>query len=173
MNQPILPRARRGRPARRHALQLMAAAMLVPLVLPLPARADASRQFATEPGAAPLEIRPAAGATLEDFRGRARLVVVMADSAEDAAFIQQMDLISARPEELAARDVVVLTDTDPGAASAVRQKLRPRGFSLVLIDKDGQVAQRKPMPWDVREIMRAIDKMPIRQEELRNRRFQG
>jgi len=42
---------------------------------------------------------------------------------------------------------------------------------LVLMDKDGQIAQRKPFPWTVREISRAIDKMPLRQEELRTRRL--
>jgi hypothetical protein len=38
----------------------------------------------------------------------------------------------------------------------------------VLIGKDGRVAQRKPSPWDVREIERAIDKMPLRQQEIRD-----
>ena len=43
--------------------------------------------------------------------------------------------------------------------------LRPEGFSLVLIDKDGQVKQRKPVIWDTREISRAIDKFPSRRTE--------
>ena len=41
---------------------------------------------------------------------------------------------------------------------------------LALIDKDGGVKLRKPFPWDVREITRSIDKMPLRQQELRDRR---
>ncbi len=49
----------------------------------------------------------------------------------------------------------------------VRTTLRPRGFSLVIVDKDSRVMLRKPDPWDVREISRAIDKTPLRQQEVR------
>jgi hypothetical protein len=47
-------------------------------------------------------------------------------------------------------------------------QLRPRGFMLALVSKDGSVFQRKPAPWDVREISRAIDKLPQRQQEIRD-----
>ncbi|HHC29877.1 MAG TPA: DUF4174 domain-containing protein, partial [Rhodobacterales bacterium] len=57
--------------------------------------------------------------------------------------------------------------TDPAAKSPIRQELRPRGFALVLIGKDGFKYLRKPLPWDVREITRSIDKMPLRQDEIR------
>ena len=49
-----------------------------------------------------------------------------------------------------------------------RRKFRPRGFMLTLIGKDGEVELRKPFPWDVREISRSIDKMPLRQQEIRD-----
>ena len=52
---------------------------------------------------------------------------------------------------------------------AIRAKLRPRGFSLVLIDKDGEAKLRKPLPWDVREITHAIDKFPLRRQEILGR----
>jgi hypothetical protein len=57
--------------------------------------------------------------------------------------------------------VIVITDTDPAARAELRKKLRPRGFSLVLMDKDWKPMIRKPLPWDVREITHAIDKIPI------------
>jgi hypothetical protein len=38
---------------------------------------------------------------------------------------------------------------------------------LTLIGKDGGVKLRKPFPWDVREITRSVDKMPMRQREIR------
>lgn len=107
---------------------------------------------------------------LEDFQWLARPVVVFANTPADPAFIEQIDLLLARPAELVERDVVVITDTDPSAESAVRRKLRPRGFQLTLIGKDGAVKLRKPRPWDVRELSRSIDKMPIRQQEIRERR---
>jgi len=120
----------------------------------------------------PLVWEPVAadGLTLAQFKWVARPIVVFADSPFDPAFVRQMELLEARANELAERDVVVIYDTDPDARSDIRTDLRPRGFSLVLISKDGQIAQRKPFPWDVREIGRAIDKMPIRKQELREAR---
>jgi len=126
---------------------------------------------APTPTVAPETFAPisAAGVSLSDFLWQARPVVVFANTPADPAFAEQMAALAARWPDLAERDVVIVTDTDPADASALRRKLRPRGFSLVLIDKDGTVALRKPFPWDGREIMRAIDKMPIRREEIRRK----
>lgn len=117
-----------------------------------------------------LQIVEAGEQTLEDFLWRARLVVIFADSPSDPRYVQQMGYIEAGAADLAARDVIVITDTEPAARSPIRQELRPRGFDLVLIGKDGFKYLRKPLPWDVREISRSIDKMPLRQQELRDSR---
>jgi Domain of unknown function (DUF4174) len=111
----------------------------------------------------------AAEADLAALRWVARPIVVFADSPADPAFAEEMNLLESGWAELAARDVVVITDTDPDARSDLRQKFRPRGFMLVLMDKDGQIILRKPLPWDARELSRAIDKTPLRREELRAR----
>jgi hypothetical protein len=113
-------------------------------------------------------ILDAADVSLADFQWIARPVVVFADTPADPRFQQQMTYLRSRPSDLAARDVVVIVDTDPAARSAVRTQLRPRGFMLALLSKDGSVFQRKPAPWDVREISRAIDKLPQRQQEIRD-----
>ena len=110
-----------------------------------------------------------AGIQLEQFKWTARPFVVLAESPSDPRFTEQMSLLRKDPNPLAERDVIVLIDTDPNADSQLREKLRPRGFMLVLIGKDGGVKLRKPFPWSVREISRAIDKLPIRQQELRAR----
>jgi hypothetical protein len=115
----------------------------------------------------PLVIVEAAGTDLNEFKWKNRLVIVFADSEDDPAFIEQMELLNLRPEELSERDVVVIVDTDPAARSDIRLKMRPRGFMLTLVGKDGNVAIRKPFPWSVREITRSIDKMPMRQREIR------
>ena len=60
-----------------------------------------------------------------------------------------------------------------GTLGPLREKLRPRGFMLVLIGKDGGVKLRKPFPYNVRELSRNIDKMPMRQREIRERRGDG
>lgn len=108
----------------------------------------------------------AAEIDLDIFKWTARPLVIFADSENDPAFRRQLELLATRSGELVERDVVIITDTDPDGRSAVRTKLRPRGFQLTLIGKDGGVKLRKPFPWDVRELSRQIDKMPIRQQEL-------
>jgi len=110
---------------------------------------------------------------LSQFVWEKRPIVVFADSPADPNFGQQIEYLESRAQELLDRDVVVLTDTDPSEESALRTKLRPRGFMLVLIGKDGGVKLRKPYPWDVRQLMRAIDSMPMRQREIRERRVEN
>jgi hypothetical protein len=94
-------------------------------------------------------------------------VLVFADSPQDPNFIRQMELIQRDADRLPAYDIVVVTDTDPAARSDFRKRFRPRGFNLVLMDKDGVTTLRKPLPWEVREITNAMDKFPtVRQEML-------
>jgi len=76
-----------------------------------------------------------------------------------------MELLARSYDAFAARDVILITDTDPANPSALRKKLRPRGFSLVLMDKDWKPSIRKPLPWEGREIVNSIDKMPIARTE--------
>ena len=141
-------------------LALVLASLITPAALAEGAVADDD---------APL-IRPAGDSTLDDFQWRIRPVVVFADSPADPLFAEQMDILQDGLEMLAERDVVILTDTDPAAHSPIRLKLRPRGFMLVLVAKDGTVLLRKPLPWTVRELTRSIDKLPIRQREVEERR---
>ena len=115
----------------------------------------------------PLTIFDGSEIVLADLQYIARPLVVFADSPNDPNFIEQLQLIEAQMVDLAVRDVIVVADADPSAASDLRQSLRPRGFVLMLIDKDGRIIQRKPSPWDVREITRGIDKTPLRQQEIR------
>lgn len=132
--------------------------------------AEAAPAAATEPGAAAapaLPIVDSADVTLDDFLWVKRPIAVFADAAADPRFVEQMRFLESDIEELLLRDVVVMTDTDRKSGSALRKKLRPRGFMLALIDKDGEVKLRKPAPWTVREITRSIDKWPTRQQEIR------
>lgn len=107
---------------------------------------------------------------LNDFLWIKRPLVIFADTPADPRYVQQVNLVTERMDALEERDVVVITDTDPRDPSAVRTQLRPRGFMFALVGKDGRVYLRKPEPWDVREISRSIDKMPLRQQEIRDRR---
>ena len=94
----------------------------------------------------------------------ARPAIIFADSELDPRVQRQLDLFDARAEELDERDVVIIVDTE--SDSVLRERFRPRDFQLVLIGKDGQVKYRKPDPVSVREIIRLIDRMPLRLQEL-------
>ena len=111
----------------------------------------------------------ARGVTLAEFQWIKRPVLVFADSPNDPSFRRQIELIEADSAQLAEYDVVVIADADPAAHSLLRERFRPRGFGLILLDKDGQVKIRKPLPWHVREITNAIDKFPLTREEMLER----
>ena len=118
----------------------------------------------------PAFVHPADDSDLSEFLWINRPVIVFADTAADPRFQQQIDLLTKGEPMLRERDVIVLTDTDPTAKSPLRKKLRPRGFQMVLIGKDGGVKLRKPFPWSERELSRSIDKFPLREQEIRDRR---
>ena len=107
---------------------------------------------------------------LGELRWKYRPVIVFADSVDDPRFIEQMALLERDADALRERDILVFTDTTPEPKGTLRTDLRPRGFMMVLVGKDGGVKLRKPVPWDVRELSRVIDKMPMRQQEIRDRR---
>lgn len=133
-----------------------------------PAKAQAQApDEAAPPAAQPqAEHLRATEVTPEQLLYRRRAVVVFADTPADPAFAMQMAALDAQAGPLAERDAVVISDSDPADRSVWRQQLAPQGFSLVIIDKDGQVKQRKPQPRDMREIIRIIDTFPSRLEEI-------
>ncbi|REC58799.1 DUF4174 domain-containing protein [Rhodosalinus sediminis] len=149
------------------------AALLLAALAAAPVAAQEAEAAQTETEQAQSIIRDGTDATLEEFRWVARPVIVFADSPADPRFVRQMEAIRDREESLADRDVVVLTDTEPGARSDLRQELRPRGFMLAVIAKDGTLITRKPLPWDAEQVMRSIDKQPLRQQEVRERAGSG
>ena len=167
-------------------------AIALALALSLPAAAEEAQAaaeplpLASEDAVEPLPIAPvdaaeplpyapldAAGLSLDQFLWVARPVVVFADTPADANFVRQVELLMARSDVLEIRDVVVIIDTDPVNPSEIRKALRPRGFSLVVLGKDGRVIQRKPTPWDVREVTGAIDRTPQGQQEIQDRLREG
>ena len=107
---------------------------------------------------------------IKGFEWAQRPIVIFANSDKDPNFVSQMEFLSQDIKALKERDIVVLVDTNPSIPSALRKKLRPHGFAFILIGKDGQVKLRKPSPWNIREIARVIDKMPIRQQEITRKR---
>ena len=119
--------------------------------------------------AEPHRIFAATEVDLSDVIWSARPLVIFANSSLDPTFRAQMELLSKDLEAAAERDLMIVIDTEPAFNSALRNSLRPKGFVWVLIGKDGKVKLRKPFAWDMRELGRVIDKMPMRQQQLKNK----
>jgi hypothetical protein len=134
----------------------LAVLALAVLALFFPSWADEAPAFAPVPASEVVEA---------DLLYLRRPVIVFADSPNDPAFVRQMELLARYYPQFEARDVILIIDTDPANPSSLRKKLRPRGFSLVLMDKDWRPSIRKPLPWEGREIINSIDKMPIARTE--------
>lgn len=110
---------------------------------------------------------------LSELKWVARPILVFGDAAQDPRVVQQLKAFTAEQDQLDERDVVVIVDTDPGTLSDLRKRFRPRDFMVVLVGKDGQVKYRKPNPVTVREIIRLIDRTPLRQQEIEAKRAGG
>ena len=91
---------------------------------------------------APFAPVPASEVVLADLLFLKRAVVVFADSPNDPNYIRQMELLARDTGDLIERDVILITDTTPKPPSELRQTLHPRGFSLVILDKDGKPDSR-------------------------------
>lgn len=107
---------------------------------------------------------------LAEFLWEKRAVIVFADSPKDPRFVRQMEDFARREADTMERDVVVLTDATPAANSPLRKELRPRGFMMILIDKDGEIKLRSPHPMAVDALTRMIDRTVLRQQEIDERR---
>ena len=94
------------------------------------------------------------------YVGVATLIVIFADEPDDADFFLQIDILRSHADDLAGRNVVLLTDTSPSHQGALRQLLRPRGFSIILIDSTGALTQRRGSVTDARTLIRQINEMP-------------
>ncbi|MBN8290773.1 DUF4174 domain-containing protein [Rhodobacter sp. NTK016B] len=137
---------------------------------------DVSEAVPLESAEAPmagLVILDAADVELEQFLWEQRIVAVLADSPNDPAFQRQMREIAELPQDLVTRDVIVIVDTDRRSDSPLRLRLRPRGFMLAIIGKDGEIKQRRPAPRSVREISANIDRFPLRRQEMLERMPSG
>jgi len=96
----------------------------------------------------------------------ARPIIVFADTPNDPRLIQQIEEFDLRKDEFDERDVVILVDTDPATTSDLRDQFRPRDFRVLVLGKDGKVVYRKSNPVTAREVIRLIDRLPLRRDEV-------
>jgi len=130
----------------------------------------------------------AAAGEWDDWRDGRRVLVVRAGSPEDVTLRQQMAVLSAGPDGLAVRDVVVLQwagEEDPKmwpsgvkalAASVLAARyaaLRKAEWSVVLIGRDGDVKKAWDKVVPVEEVFAQIDAMPMGRREKQEREQGG
>ena len=109
----------------------------------------------------------AAASGLEAYRWKARPLVIVAPDAADARYRTQMEAVKAASAGLKERDMVVLTGL--GADDPLRRRFGgDSGFQVVLVGKDGHIAGRWSAPVALPDIFALIDRMPMRQDEMRS-----
>jgi hypothetical protein len=110
---------------------------------------------------------------LAPHRGKARILVVAAPDAQDPSLRAQRELLVPVRAELRERDLVVVEaiGTGPEAAALRRRLGLPEGaFRAALVGKDGGAKLKAAEPLTPQRLFATIDAMPMRQDEVRERR---
>ncbi len=132
--------------------------------------------------------------TLAKLRDTYRVLLVFAPSDRDPRYVQQAKLLARHGAEMQERDLVVVpvvtergpqitADTlrvipGPGLSDEeqllVRQRLHvaPETFAVVLLGKDGGEKLRVMAPLGIDRLNQTIDAMPMRQDEIKQRKPQ-
>ncbi len=153
-------------------------AALLCFSMSLPAHAQQGQGPPTSPAEAPL--------TLDRMRGRYRPLVVF-QPGKDEGLDDQLNLLTEYRSDLIARQVMlvlrpyawagvvdnrILTFRSWEEDQDLRRRfgVRDNEFTVILIGKDGTEKQRWHKPLTIDELRDAVDKMPMRQEEMRERK---
>ncbi|WP_426061738.1 DUF4174 domain-containing protein [Hymenobacter sp. B1770] len=113
--------------------------------------------------------------TLRDSRWKKRVLLVAAPTAEQADFKSQKALLAANKAELAERDFLLMEVLYDQLSAADKEFLlkkigvQPSQFAAVLIGKDGGVKQKSRRPIAPADLFGTVDKMPMRQQEMRRK----
>jgi hypothetical protein len=103
------------------------------------------------------------------YRGKNRLLVILAPSARDEAFEMQKNAYEQAKDGYNERDLVVLAESD-GDGPLHRRFHAPAGeFRVMLIGKDGHTALERSKPVGNQELFGRIDAMPMRRQEMRSK----
>lgn len=114
--------------------------------------------------------------SMEEFRWKYRPLLVFAPSPEDARYRAQVEMLQGHGAELEDREMVLLhvfeRDDNGEEAHALRTRygVRTGAFLIVLVGKDGETKFKASEPVGPAEVFGLIDAMPMRQQEMRNRR---
>jgi hypothetical protein len=121
---------------------------------------------------------------LNQYKWKNRLLFVFAPHNSHAVLIDLKNDLLARKDEILDRDLIIFEIFENGPsyigknridnhmAEHIRQKFDPGSgqLTVVLVGKDGGVKMRRNGPVQLDEIFSLIDAMPMRREEMRQKR---
>jgi hypothetical protein len=120
--------------------------------------------------------------TLASMRDHARPLLVFAPTDKDQALLVQIRLFASDRSAMHQREVLLVPITQnaeatasgpmsPQEAAAVRRRfhIAPNAFTVLLLGKDGGEKLRSHVPIPPETLIRTIDSMPMRQQEMRER----
>jgi hypothetical protein len=119
---------------------------------------------------------PGLAAQLHASRWQHRVLLIGAPTAAQDDFQRQKALLAAAEKGLAERDFRVIEVLYDQLAPADRQCWTQQlgqpvaGFRVVLIGKDGGVKRIETQPLASAEIFGTVDKMPMRRQEMRDKK---
>jgi len=121
---------------------------------------------------------------LDQFKWKNRLLFIFAPQDDDLFFRALQSEISDQKGDVSERDLVVFkiletgpsylenTQIDSRTAAAIRNRFAaPLGrFTCILVGKDGGVKLRQNVQTPLKDIFALIDAMPMRREEMRQKK---
>ncbi len=116
---------------------------------------------------------------LSRYRTKNRLLLIFAPRASDPRWARQDALLARSRSPFADRDLLRFDlferGQSPGAASGLRARyhIKSGSFRVLLIGKDGHVAFSSSTPVALSDLTSRIDRMPMRQDEMRHRSGAG
>ena len=126
----------------------------------------------------------ASGIDLSDYRWKYRPLFIFAPSASDATFLALDKQLVQQVSEVEERDMILFRIFEnspswvsekpllPSDAEALRHRftIETGRFTVVLVGKDGGVKLVTNRDADLQSIFNLIDSMPMRQQEMRDKR---
>ena len=121
---------------------------------------------------------------LSQFKWKNRLLFLFGEDASDPLFKNLQSQIVAQKAEVDDRDLIVFevpakglgrmntSILDRKEADSIRNHFAITGdeFSLILVGKDGGIKLKRMDQVDLREVFELIDSMPMRQNEMRQKK---
>lgn len=125
---------------------------------------------------------PGMDVSLDQFRWENRILIIFAEDSNSDSYRTQIEKFSSFKEGVLDRDLIIFSifknecstlddqNISDSSAEKIRSELSPQSssFSIYLVGKDGGVKLKKDEVLGIDELFRVIDRMPMRQREMRD-----